>query len=53
MIISLQAGIDIPCGDVEEAIEARKKAENEYYGEFSYDNSQKTQLFLLPVKENK
>lgn len=36
----------------EEAIEARKKAENEYYGEFSYDNSQKTQLFLLPVKEN-
>ena len=24
----------------EEAIAARKDAENEYYGEFSYDNSQ-------------
>lgn len=26
---------------LEEAIEARKEAENKYYGEFSYDNSQK------------
>ena len=30
--------------DIEEAIKARKDAEEKYFGEWSYDNSQKMQL---------